>query len=82
VITLHWLAHLLLCVAIFMVLSGAALRASKRGKPDCKTCQYNDGGVCRRFPPQRAYAPPAVDSTVFPVVGTTDNWWCGEYRRR
>jgi hypothetical protein len=49
----------------------------------CGTCTFNVGGGCRRYPPQRVYAPdPTQDVTVFPVVANANSWWCGEWKEK
>lgn len=65
-----------------------------KGKKYCKTCEFyfiQDGGRCRRFPPQ-----PVViieddccpgdrgityEDYRFPYIGT-DGVYCGEYKRK
>lgn len=55
---------------------------------DCKTCMYNVGGGCRRYPPTRTLQgskldnPQAFDVTTFPYIENAERWWCGEYRRK
>lgn len=78
----------LLALAIGIVLVAFRIYRGSQAM-DCKTCQFNKDGGCRRFPPHRVYTgaktednPLAVDVTVFPVVMNADGWWCGEYKER
>lgn len=56
--------------------------APKAAQRDCKSCEFNLEGGCRRYPPARVYTGQGLDVTVFPVVANADGWWCGEYKEK
>lgn len=53
-------------------------------KRECVTCEFVDGGLCKRYPPTLALWPQDnqhpimyVPSESYPTVKAND--WCGEY---